>query len=105
MIKSKYENVPYVFFRGQRCIYAEVLFPRKSEYQGAIFSALNEGLIESQVRAYLTTNIIDLLQEMQYYLYLFDPLQYERTKALASLEIRPEQAEKRIAKYRSHFYG
>lgn len=72
---------PYVFIRGRRCILAEVLFPKKVDYQNIIFSTLKTGLDEDLVRNYLAISVGNLLGEMKEYPQLFDPKHYERTKA------------------------
>ena len=96
---------PYVFNRGRRAILAEVHFPKRVIYQSQIFDALKKGLDEEIVKSYLSTNIGDIMQEMQEYTLLFDPLQYQRRRFPRQISISEEQAKQRIALYQSHFRG
>ena len=96
---------PYRFTRGRRAIVAEVHFPKKVEYQSPIFLALRAGLEEQGVKDYLSEHIEPVMQEMEEYLQLFDPRQYERTRMPSRLNISPEDARQRIAMYQSHFKG
>lgn len=98
-------NPPYVFQRGRRAIEANVLFPKKVEYQPEIFNALNAGLNQSYVRRYLRRHAEVLLEEMKEYPQLFDPKQYERLEIPIELKITPEEARERLSRYESHFYG
>jgi hypothetical protein len=55
---------------------AEIYFPKKAAYQGAIFDALRNGFFEREVKAYLTINATDLLDEMRDSSQVLDPLKY-----------------------------
>ena len=99
------ELMPYVFTRGQRGIFAEVYFPKKVAYQPEIFRALKNGLKEADVKNYLRTNLFAIRSEMKDYLQIFDPSQYRRHRWIENPEVSPLQAEKRINRYKSPFYG
>lgn len=96
---------PYIFFRGQRGIFAEVYFPKKVIYQSEVFTALQEGFLEETVKKYFERNISGIIQEMGDYPQLFDPHQYERDQPVAPTSVSVEEARQRIATYQSRFYG
>jgi len=96
----------YAFTRGERALFVEIYFSRKSAYQGPIFTALQEGLNEDMVKGYFRDQIADLLTELEGYPHLFDPGYYETARR--TRRTRPptrEEALERIAMYRSHFKG
>lgn len=99
------EPVPgYVFARGERGIFVEIYFPRKSAYQGAIFNALRLGYGLDFVREYLSENVKRILEELHAYPYLFDPYRYRRGQPQRrGSEL--DQAKERIRMYRSPFQG
>ena len=42
---------------------AEIYFPKKAAYQGAIFDALRTGFFEQKVKDYLVAHASDLIRE------------------------------------------
>ena len=90
--------------RGQSGIFAEVYFPRRIAAQGTIFTALEDGYQEVKVKEYLQLNVPALLQELQGYQYVFDPLWYD-VPARREQRTTKEDAEARIARYVSPFFG
>lgn len=99
------EASPYVFMRGERGIFAEVYFPKKAVYQPEVFQALNEGLMGSTVKSYLSLNLFAIRDEMKDYLHVFDPDQYIQNRWLELPEVSPIQAKRRIDQYISPFHG
>ena len=99
------EPSPYVFMRGERGIFAEVYFPKKVAYQPEIFQALNEGLEEDNVKNYLSLNLLAIREEMSDYQHIFDPNQYMQNRWLELPEVPLAQANVRIDRYISPFYG
>ena len=63
--------------RGQSGIFAEVYFPRRIAAQGTIFGVLEDGYQEVKVKKYLQKIADVLLQELQGYQHLFNPLWYD----------------------------
>jgi hypothetical protein len=55
---------------------AEIYFPKRAAYQGAIFDALRNGFFEREVKAYLAVNAADLLEELRDWYQVLDPLKY-----------------------------
>ena len=96
----------YMFTRGERALFVEIYFPRKTAYQGPIFMALQDGLNEEMVKEYFRRRITSLLTELEEYPHLLDPRYYELTSKPRSAR-RPTRKEalERIAMYRSHFKG
>jgi|ERR1700733_11586851 len=105
MINTTMPVVSYEFEPGKRSIFAEIYFPKKVAYQGAIFKALSEGLDEKYVRKELVDLTLLLLEtELSVYPHWFNPERY------GSAKIRFEkptlkQAETRMEMYESPFYG
>ena len=97
--------VSYEFEPGKRSIFTEIYFPKKVAYQGAIFTALEDGLNEAYVRRELV-GLADLLlkTELSVYPHWFDPHRYRSVNPRTE---RPtiEQAEGRMQMYSSPFYG
>jgi hypothetical protein len=102
---SEQPDIPYIFTRGQRGIFAEIYFPKRITYQGEIFRAIEEGIRENEVKDYLTRNISGILLELVDYPDLFDPRKYQRNRIVQHRRIRREEALRRIAMYRSYFKG
>lgn len=97
--------VSYEFEPGKRSIFAEIYFPKKVAYQGAIFEALEGGLNEEYVRTELVRLSQLLLEtELSVYPHWFDPERYTTTELRIE---RPtlEQAKSRMAMYVSPFHG
>jgi hypothetical protein len=97
--------VSYEFQPGKRSIFAEIYFPKKIAFQGAIFKALRDGLNEGFVRRKLESYAQLLLEtELSVYPHWFDPDRY--TSAELRTE-RPtiEEAQQRMAMYSSPFGG
>ena len=90
--------------RGQSGIFAEVYFPRRIAVQGTIFGALEDGYQEVKVKKYLQKIADILLQELQGYQYIFDPLWYD-VPSKRERKTTKEEAEARIARYMSPFFG
>ena len=97
------EAPPYLFNRGRRAILAEVLFPKRVEYQSPIYLALQAGLDQSVVREYLKFHVADIMREMGSYPKLFDPDQYQWARCPDSVSV--PAAERRMDMYKSHFEG
>lgn len=97
--------VSYEFQPGKRSIFAEIYFPKKIAFQGAIFQALRDGLDEGFVRRKLEGYAQLLLEtELSVYPHWFDPDRY------ISAELRKdrptnEEAQRRMAMYESPFGG
>ena len=115
-------EIKYVFARGERGIFVEVYFPKKTAYQGAIFNALRFGYekIEGEevereeereeeeretVKTYLLKNIPSLLEELKDYKGLFDPHQYDEGQRRRRRQPTAADAEARINMYTSYFQG
>lgn len=93
----------YVVARSERAIFAEIYFPKRAAYQGAIFDALRYGYDEDKVKLYLHENAEALLEELKDY-HALDPKRYtteKRRRTLPSLE----GAHQRIDMYASPFKG
>lgn len=90
--------------RGQRGIFAEVYFPRRVAAQGTIFTALQDGYSEAEVKNYLQRNAWFLLQELQDFRPLFVANWYD-TAARRKQKPTKEDALARIASYVSPFSG
>jgi hypothetical protein len=97
--------ISYEFEPGKRSIFAEIYFPKKIAYQGAIFKALRRGLNEKLVRGELVDFAQLLLEtELSVYPHWFDPERYKTTE-LRTKRPTVEQAKERMAMYASPFYG
>lgn len=91
----------YMFTRGERALFVEIYFPRKTVYQDAIFTALKEGVDEEKVKGYFRDEIGPLLIELEEYPHLFDPGYYRLARApRRAREPTQEEALERIAMYR-----
>ncbi len=98
-------TVSYEFEPGKRSIFAEIYFPKKVAYQGAIFEALEGGLKEEYVR----TELVRLAQlllgtELSVYPHWFNPDRYTSDE-LPTERPTVEQAKARMNMYSSPFYG
>jgi hypothetical protein len=83
---------------------AEIYFPKRAAYQGAIFDALRNGFYESAVKEYLTNNAAELIEELRDWSQVLDPLKYASEKPLfRALSVADVVA--RIGMYRSVFKG
>jgi hypothetical protein len=97
--------ISYEFEPGKRSIFAEIYFPKKVAYQGAIFEALSNGLDEERVRIRLVKLARLLLEtELSVYPHWFDPDRYT-TEELNTARPTLEQAEARMKMYASPFHG
>ncbi len=94
----------YAFTRGERCIFAEIYFPRRVAHQGSIFLALENGHNATVVREYLARNVSTLIEELREYPFIFDPYRYRKRRPHTT-ESEVEMARKRIDLYRSPFSG
>ena len=97
--------ISYEFEPGKRSIFAEIYFPKKVAYQGAIFRALEKGLNEESTRKKLEEYAQLLLEtELSVYPHWFDPNRYTSTELRKE---RPtiEEAKQRMAMYKSPFHG
>lgn len=99
------EDQRYLYSRSEPSIFTEIYFPKRAAYQAAIFNALQAGMDKERVKNYLNDNLEGLLVELQDYPYLFNPHAYEDTSPTVSKEVTLQEARKRIAMYRSPFYG
>ena len=97
--------VPYVFTRAEYPVFSEIYFPKKISYQGTIFKALERGLNERIVKAYLKKNATHLLEELKGYPEILNPYQFGNVLGKRSGPITPAEAGQRIAMYRSYFQG
>ena len=88
---------------GQRGIFVEVYFPRRVTAQGTIFSALELGYQEAEVKRYLKINLPRLLQEFREAQQVFHPDWYGCRKKEQGPTV--EDAQKRIDGYVSPFVG
>jgi hypothetical protein len=83
---------------------ADVYFPKRAAYQGAIFDALRSGFYESEVKQYLINNAAELIEELRDWAEVLDPYKYTQNvdpdRALSLAE-----AVERIGMYRSVFHG
>ena len=96
----------YVFFRGERGVFAEVYFPKKVAFQGTIFTALEEGHEEENVKIYLKKKVNTLLKELaEYPVDIFDPYRYGTLKKPNKPESTVAKVRKRINMYSSPFKG
>lgn len=95
----------YVFNRSDCGIFAEVYFPKKAAYQGAIYDALREGYDEQHVKRYLSDNVTELISELQNYEDVFDPDQYDREEEVEGVPITKQDAIRRIQNYSPIFKG
>lgn len=96
--------VLYEFSISERIVFAEIYFPKRAAYYGAIFDALREGHDEVKVRRYLGGKIAKILEEWQGYPALFDPRQYE-SDVHRKERCTVKEARARIATYVSPFTG
>lgn len=97
--------VSYEFEPGKRSIFAEIYFPKKVAYQGAIFRALEDGLSEEYVRRELVGLAKLLLEsELSVYPHWFDPDRYTLRQPRSGVPTLGE-AEKRMTMYKSPFHG
>jgi hypothetical protein len=97
--------ISYEFQPGKRSIFAEIYFPKKIAFQGAIFQALRDGLNEGFVKRKLEGYAPLLLEtELSVYPHWFDPVRYTSAELRTN---RPtnEEAQQRMAMYESPFYG
>lgn len=97
-------SIFYPFSVSERIIFAEIYFPKRAAYYGAIFKALREGYREEKVKKYLDDYADALRGELQSYPGLLDPHQYE-TAVRKQKQLTVEQAKARIAMYVSPFKG
>lgn len=97
-------EVTYPFRMSERIIFAEIYFPKRAAYYGAIFTALQEAHNELAVKEYLKQHISELLQELEAYPGLFDPTQYQ-SDVRAGRPPTAEEASARIDMYQSSFQG
>jgi len=97
-------EIIYPFRTSERIVFAEIYFPKRAAYQGAIFTALRKGYAEDAVRTYLHGHAADLLEEMKAYPGLLDPHQYD-AEVREAKPLTVADAEARIAQYRSSFQG
>lgn len=104
MAEIQPEEPRYVFGRGENAIFTEIYFPRHAAYQAPIFTALQRGYNPQIVREYLMDYVGGLLVELAAYPHLFNPYRYRR-KQPQQKGTELQQAEARIAMYRSPFRG
>lgn len=104
MVETQLEEPRYVFSRGESSIFTEIYFPRHAAYQAPIFTALQKGYSPQVVREYLMDYAGGLLVELVAYPHLFDPYRYRRRQPREK-GTELQQAEARIAMYRSPFRG
>jgi hypothetical protein len=72
------DPVSYQFEPARRSIFAEIYFPKKAAYQGAIYDSLEDGLDEAFVRQNLLGNVQALYEtELSVYPQWFDPERYD----------------------------
>lgn len=95
----------YLFTRGQTGIFSEVYFPKRVAYQGRIYTSLEEGYDEEQVKTYLSDHAESLLVELAEYPNLFNPYQYGDMEQPQESESAIDQSRKRIEMYQSPFRG
>jgi hypothetical protein len=96
----------YVFSRGERGVFAEIYFPKKAEFQGTIFRALQDGYKEATVKTSLERNLSALVADFaDYPADLFDPYRYGIIQKPKRPESPAAKARKRIAMYVSPFKG
>lgn len=96
--------IVYPFRMSERIVFAEIYFPKRAAYYGAIFKALREGHDEQKVKEYLRLNAAALLEELKDYRGLLDPKQYE-SDVRADQPLTVADAQARIALYQSSFQG
>lgn len=94
----------YLFNRSERGIFAEIYFPKRAAYYGAIFNALRFGYDENGVKEYFRTDVKALLEEFKVLPDLFNPHRYTAVKPRRTLPSIAE-ALARIDMYRSPFKG
>lgn len=94
----------YEVDRSERSIFTEIYFPKRAAYQSAIFNALRHGYDQQHVKKYLSENVEALVKEFQSYPSLYDPHNYSTTTPRDTLPT-VEEAEQRIAMYKSPFKG
>lgn len=94
----------YEFSISERIFLAEIYFPKRAAYYGAIFDALRKGYDAGIVRKYLERNAAKILEEWKGYPALFDPRQYE-SDVHRKDRCTVEEAKERIAMYVSPFTG
>ena len=97
-------DIIYPFSISERIVFAEIYFPKRAAYYGAIFNALRYGNDVVKVQRYLEQNAAALLEEWQGYPALFDPHQYE-SDVHRKKRCTVEEAKERIAMYVSPFTG
>jgi hypothetical protein len=83
---------------------AEIYFPKRSAYQGAIFDALRNGFFEREVIDYLTINAAELLEELRDWSQVLDPLKYTYESPLFR-QLSVEDVIARMQMYKSVFKG
>jgi|SRR3989344_586546 len=96
--------IVYPFSISERIIFAEIYFPKRAAYYGAIFDALRKGYDAEVVRVYLDRKAAVLLEELQGYPGLLDPRQYE-SDVRKKKRLSAEDVKARIAMYVSPFQG
>jgi hypothetical protein len=97
-------EVIYPFGMTERIVFAEIYFPKRAAYYGAIFNALRFGYSADTVRDYLSRKSEALLEELKDYPGLFDPHQYEHD-VRKNKRLNVDDAKARIAMYVSPFKG
>ncbi|TSC72492.1 MAG: hypothetical protein G01um101438_576 [Parcubacteria group bacterium Gr01-1014_38] len=94
----------YLFSRSERGIFAEIYFPKRAAYYGAIFNALRHGYDEHEVKTYLRRHVVALLNEFQTFPDLFNPHRYTAARPRRTPPSTAEALE-RIDMYQSPFKG
>lgn len=94
----------YVLSSSDSGMFAEIYFPKRSAYQGAIFDALRNGFFEKEVKEYLSANAADLIEELRDWSEILDPLKYSAEQPLFRT-LTSQDVLQRIQMYRSVFKG
>jgi hypothetical protein len=83
---------------------AEIYFPKRAAYQGAIFDALRKGFYEREVKEYLALNAAELIDELRDWAQILEPLKYTSDRPLFR-QLSAQDVKARIEMYRSVFKG
>jgi hypothetical protein len=98
------QGARYILSSSDSGTSAEIYFPKRAAYQGAIFDAVRTGFYEQEVKGYLALNAAELIEELRDWGQVLDPLKYASDRPLfRALSVQEVVA--RVQMYKSVFKG
>ncbi|HYT93068.1 MAG TPA: hypothetical protein VEL76_30400 [Gemmataceae bacterium] len=98
------QGARYILSSSDSGTSAEIYFPKRAAYQGAIFDAVRNGFYEQPVKDYLTLNAAELIEELRDWGQILDPLKYASEKPLFR-SLSAQDVVARVQMYKSVFKG